>query len=74
MGQVVPHHVGGRPGVRGFCKKPSDYRAVPMCWWHHSVLHTVGEKHFWFELGVDIEKIIDSLFSAHTITRIAPGP
>jgi hypothetical protein len=43
-GQIVVHHVTGR-GIGG--GKRDDRDGVPLCWCHHSKLHSSGSLHPW---------------------------
>lgn len=49
-GTVVPAHVRiGNGGGMGL--KPSDFRTLPLCFHHHTVQHSHGERTFWAKHG-----------------------
>ena len=52
---------------RGFGQKTGDQWAIPLCFIHHSQLHTCGkgEKDFWKYLDIDAEHIANTLYQYH---------
>lgn len=52
----------------GLGEKPSDYRAVSLCQFHHRQQHTMGEPPFWraYEAasGETVEQLIDAFCRA----------
>ena len=52
---------------RGFGQKTGDQWAIPLCFPHHSQLHTCGkgEKDFWKDLDIDAEVIATTLYQYH---------
>jgi len=49
---------------RGFGQKTGDQWTIPLCFPHHSQLHTCGkgEKDFWKDLDIDAEVIATTLY------------
>ena len=44
----------GAHGKRsGMAQKPPDKWALPLCREHHELQHKIGERQFWFDLGID---------------------
>ena len=54
---VHAHHLtyafGGGMGL-----KVGDDNVVPLCWTHHQLLHSVGERSFWKTHGFDTDDIL----------------
>ena len=48
----VRHESGG-----GLSLKPSDEWTVSLCWWHHNVQHTIGERAFELDYQIDMKAI-----------------
>ena len=44
---VIAHHFTFIKGEGGISKKAADIYTVPLCFFHHGVLHHMGEKSFW---------------------------
>jgi len=44
----------------GMGQKPSDWHAVSLCKLCHAKQHTIGERTFWAQSGVNIEVLIDA--------------
>ena len=44
---VFAHHFTFLKGEGGMSKKAADIYTVPLCFFHHGVLHHMGEKSFW---------------------------
>lgn len=45
-------------GPRGLSTKVPDRNALPICGWHHELLHKVGPKHFWSPFNITPEELI----------------
>ena len=56
-------HHENEPGKGMKGKQCSDYRGVPVCFYHHWLMETpgMGRKSFWREYKKDPEKIIEAL-------------
>ena len=42
----------------GMGQKPDDWRTVSLCGRCHGEQHSVGERTFWFDAGIDVEALI----------------
>lgn len=47
----------------GMSMKPGDNWAIPLCSWHHSTQHRIGESAFEQEYGVDMKAIAQALWA-----------
>ena len=53
---VVAHHLTYISDKGGMGLKTGDNWVLPMCFFHHSVLHNMGEKTFWKTWQIDAEE------------------
>ena len=61
----IAHHLTFCGG-QGRGTKESDSKTVPLCPYHHSMLHNIGEKEFWKQVGIPlkmVEAYADKLWS-----------
>ena len=52
------HHAGGLEAGRGKDHKGSDYRCLPVCPWHHVVIHDDGQADFFQYYNLDRDLLI----------------
>ncbi len=56
------HYAGARnPGLQ---RKPDDRWVLPLCAHEHRLQHSMGERDYWAELGVDPHALAAALFDA----------
>jgi hypothetical protein len=52
----------GKPNP-GIGRKPEDRWALPLCHWCHMTQHSMGERAYWDQLGIDPIAVAQALFA-----------
>ncbi len=60
---VCAHHLTIIKGSRGISQKAGDCYCVPLCHFHHTTLHNVGEKSFWSAWKIDAIELTNQLWN-----------
>ena len=63
---VVAHHLTHVNDKGGMGLKTGDDYTLPLCWLHHQTLHSIGERKFWKQWGIEAEE------EAAKVWKIAP--
>lgn len=53
----------------GMGQKPDDWRTVSLCRDCHSLQHSMGERSFWNDTHIDVEKLIEAFCKASPKAR-----
>lgn len=60
-------------GASGMAQKPSDFSAIPLCFWHHrgnrDSYHALGEKAFARRHGIDLVELVGVLNESYQQSR-----
>ena len=67
---VDTHHLTIIKGEGGMRLKAGDDKTVPLCRFHHTTLHSMGEKAFWKEYKINAVELAKELWCGQQNTAL----